>query len=112
MNFIRKFKSIEKGQLLVLGFVEAQNKRKQNVMGRISSFLPYRDPKDSSGFIDIKDRCRGSKLAPFDLTRDWLTPTKDDITFFNFATNVARSNSTLVSMIKNLSYTEILLLAS
>ena len=60
-------------------FVEGKNRKGQNVMG----------------FLDLKER-GVEVLSPFDLRRDWITPTKDDLTFFNFSTINARSTSTKV----------------
>ena len=76
---IRKFSLVNKGQLMSILFVEGKNRKGQNVMG----------------FLDLRERGFGV-LSPFDLHRHWITPTKDDLTFFNFSTNNARSTSTRV----------------
>ena len=51
-----------------------------------------------SGFLDLRARC--SKVrSGLDLTRDWLIPNKDDLTFYNFNTHSAHSTPTKVHMI-------------
>ena len=48
-----------------------------------------------SGFLDLRARC--SKVrSGLDLTRDWLVPNRDDLTFYNFNTHSAHSTPTKV----------------
>ena len=48
-----------------------------------------------TGFLDLRARC--SKVrSGLDLTRDWLIPNKDDLTFYNFNTHSAHSTPTKV----------------
>ena len=43
-------------------------------------------------------RMRSSDIAiPFDLVSGWLIPNKDDVTYYNFASNTARNNNTKVT---------------
>ena len=52
-----------------------------------------------SGFLDLRARC--SKVrSGLDLTRDWLVPNKDDLTFYNFNTHSAHSTPTKVHMME------------
>ena len=80
----RKFALLNKGQLMCIVFVEGKNRKGQNVMG----------------FLDLRERGLGV-LSPFDLHRDWITPTQYDLTFFNFSTVNARTNSTKVCSANN-----------
>ena len=51
-----------------------------------------------SGFLDLRARC--SKVrSGLDLTRDWLVPNRDDLTFYNFNTHSAHSTPTKVETI-------------
>ena len=48
-------------------------------------------------------RMRASDIAtPFDLVSRWLVPNKDDITYYNFTSNTARSNPTKVTGVRGL----------
>ena len=80
---------------MVIIFVEALNKRKQNVMGKylLCKMLQFLD--HCLGFLDLRDRSN-KVFSPLDLTTQWLTPTRDDLTYFNFNTNTSHSTATKV----------------
>ena len=84
-SIFRKFKLINKGQMVSILFVEGTNRRGHDVMG----------------YLDLRDR-GWEVVSPFDLHRHWITPTKDDLTFYNFHTNIARSNATKVGDYKEI----------
>ena len=74
-----KFKKIAKGKLICLVYVEGVNQRGHRIIG----------------FLDLKDRS-DDVSSRLDLHPFWLVPTRDDLTFFNLATNNSQTTSTKV----------------